>query len=284
MTLVNLEERYQAVETEKGRYAILFGLTAGIVFSLVTWGYDGLQLAGSHAMFPWMNFILGLIPTTLISGLVGWLVYRLNNHLIAFGLWLVTAIVFALLVGHVPFDMADRVLKIINPTVGAVVSYPFVLAVEARTFLVMIVIAILVVIGGMLEITLIDASVSSTPVVPLIIWFLFFGVAGIPAQNYLNSQLVDPVVNTDAAIQFAIDHQAQPVDKQTSLDMHLAAVKPLLGLADRPRKLILGGFDSILYNARVLVNFDGQWVQCSVVSNEPNVCDLVQYSDLLKPQ
>jgi len=62
-----------SVNDRKQLVGLLFGLTAGLAFSVFAWGVDGLVLAGAHGAYPWVKFIPGLIISLIGGGLVGWL-------------------------------------------------------------------------------------------------------------------------------------------------------------------------------------------------------------------
>lgn len=277
---------FESTRVEKLRTGLVFGLVAGSVFSLTAWGYDGFQLARSHAIYPWLTLLLGGIPATLFSGLAGWLVYRLNHFLAAFVIWLATGIVFSWLAAHIPFDVLSGALGVIDPSVRELVNYPSVIGAQARTTVIFITVIGLTTIAGMLEISLVDwTSESIAPVgrvFPVLIWVFLFFLVGLSPENNIGQDLTKPVVSMNQLIQFASDHRNQEVDKAQAVEMHLGAVRDLQDYLDLPRRLVLTRYDELMYTTTVAVDFDGQWASCSLAAGIPSYCKPVTRAELLQ--
>lgn len=275
---------FESVRTEKKRIAVIYGVIAGIVYSLVTWGYDGFMLAQAHAFYPWTMFLLGIVPTTLVASLVAWVVYRSQNFLVAFLLWLVTGIVYAWLAGHIPFDVLSRAISILNPDLSRMVDYNFVIAARLSSGLATVLIVILTVVGGMLEISLVDAtSDSPAPLgrwIPTILWVAIFFLAGLASENNLIEPLTKPVYTTSYVIQYAAQHEGQTIDHKTMLDLHLRSVEALKPVWRKPYRIALSGFDEMLFSVNLIVDFNGQWARCSVLDSFPSNCELVDKNQL----
>jgi len=65
-----------AVSKRKQKAGLLYGLAAGLAFAIFTWGVDAFLLACAHGVFPWVNFVPGLVIGLVSSALVGWLTAR----------------------------------------------------------------------------------------------------------------------------------------------------------------------------------------------------------------
>jgi len=56
--------------------------------------------------------------------------------------------------------------------------------------------------------------------------------------------------------------------------MHLGTIEPISGLIDRPRRLFLGRFDETYSQVHVLIDFGGEWVDCTTVNTQPVFCQI----------
>jgi hypothetical protein len=54
--------------------------------------------------------------------------------------------------------------------------------------------------------------------------------------------------------------------------MHLGALDPIRELVDDRRRLILGGYDDTIVLVDVLIEFNGEWVYCTVNNNQAGFC------------
>ncbi len=274
------ELEFDAVRAEKMRMAIFYGLLAGLVFAISAWGIDCYLLARSHAYYPWAIFIIGAIPCMLLGALVSWVVYRVQNFFVAFVLWIITGYTYAWLSGHVPFTILEQFYKIVNPDLARMIDYPIVLTAQLQTGVSIVAAVIITLIGGLLEIALVDAtSESSAPVgrwIPTILWVVIFFLAGMAPENNLTETIRAPIQNMNMIIQYSADHEGQTVSRQTVLDLRLKSVEPLQADWKKPRKLLLSSYDELMFNTTVLINFDGQWATCSVLDGWPSYC---KYAD-----
>jgi hypothetical protein len=278
------EINYKAINAEKERTSIYYGVIAGLVFAFVAWGFDGIQLAQAHALYPFAMFVMGGIPTILIGAVAAWIVFRSQSFLVAFVLWLATGIAFAWLASHIPMDGVSKFISIVNPDLARMVDYPFVLAAQFQSGIAMVAVVIVTLIAGMLEIALVEAtSESGAPLgrwLPAVLWIGLFAVAGLAPENNLTQNLTQPVITTNRVIQFVIDHQNQPVDRQTMLDMRLRSVDALKTVWNQPRTLVLSHYDDLVYDTVVLVNFQNQWASCIALGGWPSNCQLIDKNQL----
>ncbi|MGH2543761.1 MAG: hypothetical protein ACRDIB_13235, partial [Ardenticatenaceae bacterium] len=76
----------------------------------------------------------------------------------------------------------------------------------------------------------------------------------------------------DGLVQFALEHEGQPVSRAEALAMHLGALNPITDLLTERRRLIIGGYDETIVLVDVLIEFDGQWVRCSVNNKQAGYC------------
>jgi hypothetical protein len=90
----------------------------------------------------------------------------------------------------------------------------------------------------------------------------------------INQQLRAPLVVTDQLIQFAVDHQNTSVDPAIARQERLSTIDPISSLIDRPRRLFLGKYDESFSQIDVLIDFGGEWADCTTVYSQPVFCQL----------
>lgn len=274
---MNIEEQIKKNTAIKRRTAVLFGLLAGLAFSTVAWGIDAYRLWQAHAFLPWLQFILGAVTTGLIGALAAFLAYRFNSIFISFILWLIAGLLFSWLGGHVQFQLTTTTLQVLAPDLAARVSYPYNAAIAGHQFLINLAVTALCVLAGLLSVNQIENAAEAAGglgmIFALFLWLVIFSIAGYVVRDNLTVGLTDPVVGTNQLIQFALDNEGKPVDRQTALDMHLRSVDPIRDLIHSPRKLILSEYDEWLSTTLVWINFDGVWVRCMVLGSLVNACE-----------
>lgn len=284
---MNFEFHEQAVIAEKSRFALIYGISAGLIFSIAAWGYDGYLLSRANAIFPWAQFIAGLIPCVIISGLGSWLTYRIGHFAGAFFIWIGVGTAFAWLSTHIPFGILASIISLIKPELGHIIHYDMMTGAQASLLIIYIAVIGLSILAGLLEIPLVDASSESAAAIgrlfPLLAWLFLFVLAGLAPENNLTSALRDPVVNTNELIQWKIDHQGQEISPQVSVDMHQGALKELTPLVNQPRHIILTQYDELLYNTQIAIDFNGTWASCNLLGGFPSYCKPTTLSELSLP-
>jgi hypothetical protein len=142
-----------------------------------------------------------------------------------------------------------------------------------------VVIALISLLCALLENLLIEQALFSASsfsvIVPIVISFVFFCLAGNTIDGLYNKQIREPIVTVDKLIQFAVDNSGKEISVETSRAMHLAAVNSIKELLPLERTLILSNYDQMLGQIDVLVKFNGSWVKCTTVYNQVTFCKLV---------
>ena len=132
---------------------------------------------------------------------------------------------------------------------------------------------------GLLQITLVESSVPAmTAAGRLAAYFVFIPVmllASVMSSNMINEQLRAPLVTMNGVIQFAVDHQNVKVDLTTNRQMHLTSLDSISGLLNRPRRLFLGQYDEYYGQVDVLIDFNGEWADCTLIYKQAVSCDPV---------
>lgn len=268
-----------SVNNRKQLVGLVFGLTAGLAFAIFAWGVDGFVLARAHGAYPWVKFIPGLLISFISGGLVGWLTVRLQNPFLRILLWLLFAYMLSRLFIWLPIKATPQIIGWFDSYLGNFLNYPLYKDFNHVQWVGFVVIALISILCGLLENVLIDQALFSTGtfsvVVPIVVCFVFFCLAGSTIDGLYNKQIRQPILAVDKLIQFAVDNTDKEVSPETSRAMHLAAVTTIKELLPLERSLILSNYDQMLGQIDVLVKFNGSWVKCTTVYNQVTFCKLV---------
>ncbi|HEY3343630.1 MAG TPA: hypothetical protein VGJ97_01815 [Anaerolineaceae bacterium] len=278
---------FDTVRTEKQRIATLYGIAAGVVFSLVTWGYDAFLLARAHAVTPFLVFSFGLIGCGVVGGAAGWLTYRITHLLAGFVCWVAAGIAFAWLAGQIPFGFYPHALALLDPAVSQIVHFPANPGVQSSEWIVRIVVVALSGIAGLLENALADATANSSGQLgrffPGLVWAVLFFLAGLSPENTLTAPLRAPVVNLNATIQYALDHPAEPLNAPSDTSFRTGSLQDIQTDLTQPRRLILQTYDDTFYNTTVVIRFGGStYAKCSISNGQPITCAPTSLPELIQ--
>lgn len=263
----------------KQRLGFIYGLIAGIAFSLAAWGIDGLAMARSHVAYPWIKFLPGLLICSLIGGLVGWMSIKISKGLVTIALWIIFGLILVWLIIWLPFKIAPYLLKVLQPSLIDWIDYPIVANVNQFSIVAIIVIALPVIICGLLETNLVDVVLLSSHqgsiLTIVLVCGLMMGLAGFAGDELTNKHFREPVQALDELFQFAIDNQGKELDKVLIRQKHLKTVEGLEEILPRSRHLTLVAFDETLAQMDFMVNFEGVWVKCTTIYSQPIMCKQV---------
>ncbi len=261
---------------KKLRLGIIYGLVAGLGFTLSAWGVDAWLLARAHDAYFWIKFFPGLIISLLAGGFAGWLTMIRQKHGFALLVWGLLAVLFTWSVIWLPFSGTPRILNLINPGIVNLLKYTKIVDLGQFEVICLAIIAMAALICGLLEINLIDQAVLSSYksgfVAAIAVCLILFGIAGSASDQLINTSLREPVQAIDSLLQFAQDNFGKEVPKATARQMHLSSARLLGDLVKKPRKLTLISFDENLLIVDVLVNFTGINARCSAIYSQPTDC------------
>jgi hypothetical protein len=233
-------------------------------------------LALAHGAFSWVKFVPGLLVCIICSGLVGWLVARLQSNLLGIVLWLALMLVYSQLILWLPIRVAPFLIKIFNGALGNYLQYPYYSELNQNLWFGFAVFAIIAIINGMIENILIDQALFSSGkaaiVIPLLVCGLSFGLAGSIGDSLLNKNFREPIKIVDELIQFAQDNYGKEVPPAVAKSMHLGSLNPVMQYVTLDRKLVLSNYDKYLGQVEVLVDFEGKWVKCVTIYNQVTNC------------
>jgi len=269
---------------KKQGMGLLFGAIAGLSFSTAAWGIDAIQLVLAHASSPLIKFIPGLIISVLAGALAGWLTIKIERVWAAIVLWELLAGLYTWLVIWLPLNGVPFLLKVLEPQLAPFLYFP---DIESQTQFVVIglvVIGFVCLICGLMEIHLIDQALlgrgTFSLISPLLISLIAFVLAGSAGDYLINRHFREPVLALNELIEFAADNQGVEFSPLVSRQKRLAVVRDLDDIITYPRKLTLIAYDSMLGQMDIMVDFDGNWVRCSVIYSQPTMCKRILLDSL----
>ncbi len=269
----------RSVLRTKEIYGVWYGIALGLAFAIFTWGIDAYSLQQLHGLAPWLKFIVGVIPCTLVGALAGWFAIRLDKPILAMFLWAIAGLLFTWLAVNLPLQVTPRVLKFIAPDAASLLHYTYYPEFSARFGVAYFWLAIFMSLAGLLQLPLSDSAVFSTSffgkIAPLLVVSVLMIIAGTTMDNLNNENLRAPVDTVNTAVQYQLDHQGQKIDPLVYRRMHLASLRPVENLVTPERKFIISGYDEVLGDVQVLGKFERGWVECDLFYNQLMNCKQV---------
>ena len=266
----------EIIKRRKQIFGLSYGLIAGLAFSLALWGLDDFKLARAFAYFPWMKLSTGVPLAMLICGLAGWLTSRFEKPLVGVFLWELAAGALAWLTILVPIVIAPAVMKIMEPELRSLLHYSFYENATQFAGVTFAWIAIAAFITAAIQVPMVEQAAFSTSIfgriAPHVICAFLMLVSGSVADSLNNQPLRDSLISMNTTIQFALDHQGKQVDTKAAREVHLASLRTVQNLITEERRLVVAEFDPLLENVIILINFDGNWVECGTIYNNPLNC------------
>ena len=276
MKLTISPDMERVLKARRQKFGFTYGAAAGLAFGIALWAYDGFLLSASHALFPWLKLITGVILTTLTGGLAGWLTAHFEKTLLGLVFWAASSGMFGLFTVLVPLFIAPKLTGLFEPQVRSLLQYtlydnlPYLIGVAFGWAIVSsIVIAVI-------QIPMIDQAVFSSTgfgkIKPHILCAVLMLISGSVADSLNNKPLRDPILGLDTTIQFALDMRGKEIDPMVSREMHLASLRLVEDSIQESRTLVISRYDPLLENVFVLVNSDGHLAECSTFVGIPVSC------------
>ncbi|MDY6873718.1 MAG: hypothetical protein SVR81_07105 [Chloroflexota bacterium] len=264
---------------KKRRLGTIYGLIAGLAFSIAAWGKDGIALATLHVSYAWIKFLPGAMISCLIGGLVGWGSVKIAKSWVALILWIVFGLILVWLIIWVPFVSTPYLLEVLQPGLGEWLNYPMVAHANQLKIIGIIVITLPVFLCGLAEMNTIEtvmmSSHSGAILAVILVCSILMGAAGSAGDNLANKQFRDPLQALENLFQFAIAAEDEEVDEVVKRRMRLAVVADLDEVLTKPYRITLVAFDSPRAQMDFLVDFGGTWVKCTTVYSQPVLCEQV---------
>lgn len=266
----------QILKARLKKFGFTYGVAAGLAFAVALWGLDGIILSRSHAIFPWIKFIVGSILTGLTGGLAGWLTARFGKILLGILFWIVASVLFAFYTVLVPLVIAPSLTGWFDPQIRPLLHYTLYDNLPTMIGVVFGWVVVSAIIIAILQMPMIEQAVFSVTgfgkIKPHILCAFLMLISGGVADSFNNKPMRDPIVNLDAVIQFAVDTRGQEVDPVVSREKHLAAFRQIQDIVQESRQLAVSRYDPLLENIYILINFDGHLAECITFYTYPVNC------------
>ena len=260
----------------------LYGATGGLVFAVLAWGFDALSLAGSHVVLPFGRFLPGLVACVLLSAFVGWLSARIDKAAVALLLWIGLSVLLVVLILWLPLSWMSWLTRQLYPVYSPYLKYPALVGTSQFIILGTIGLTILAGIAGLTENLLVDSALEKQGyggvVGMLIMVSLLLGIGGFLMDNMLNPNFRSSAEAMDTLIHYAVENKDTAVDPITARQNHLSTMTQLgAEIYTQPHKLVIQTFDPVsLTQIDYIVDFSGNLYSCTVVSNAPVYCRLLE--------
>ena len=131
----------------KKRNYIILGMLAGLLYSVIAWGYDAYQLQQHNVAIPWMKFLIGLLPVVLFFITAAWLSSIINNLIFRALLWMGAATSLSYIVSVFTFQGAEILYKNIFPVINSYIKYVVPVGISRRLFVIIVMSNILFILG-----------------------------------------------------------------------------------------------------------------------------------------
>jgi len=267
------------IRRSKYIFGIWFGLVVGLTFSIFAWGVDAYKLARINGLYPWLKFLVGVLPCLGVGGFTGWLSARIGKPALALLFWAIAASVFAWLTVSLPLQITPRVLILLDPALKDLLHYTYYEQFSFRFGIAYAWLALFAALAGLLQIPLSDSAVFSASVFgkisPMLVTMILMAIGGSTMDNLNNELLRGPIDAINSTTQFFIAHQGEHIEPIQTRQMHLASLRTVQDLVTPERKFIISGYDEFLGDVQVLARFQKAWVECEVLYNQPLACKQV---------
>lgn len=119
------------------------------------------------------------------------------------------------------------------------------------------------------------ATYPASRALTLLVWVGVFALSGADVDGLVNRPLRVPAVTIDDLISFRLSDPAA-MDSERARLLHASALNPAETLLPRRHRLVVAGYDETVTTVRVLVAFEGSWVECRLIGDEPIFCQSLE--------
>ena len=266
-----------AVSKRKQKAGLLYGLIAGLAFTVFAWGVDAFLLARAHGAFPWIKFIPGLFICLPTGSLVGWLTMLFKRASFGTVAWLGLGLLFSRLVYWLPVKVLPGVVSILNNPIGDYLNYTDSQQINEIAWLGSSILLMVAIGFGAYEREQVTEYVYSNRsrnfIVSILICFISFGLAGMLADSLVNKRMRQPIQVLDRSFQYVLENKTAELPEELARVTDLEDIKKFASFIPGKRSLIpsslLQGADQV----EVLIILDGMWVKCATVFSRIISCE-----------
>lgn len=257
-------------------FGILYGLAAGLAFSITAWGLNAWMLAGARWAYPWVSFLPGLLTALLLGGLAGGLSMRLEHALPRLGLWLLVGLIVGFLAAWLPWGFAPRIVLALEPGLQGWLTLFEMSSTYRLTLFCIGVTVIPALLAGALQPALVEQA-SFSPgngaiLFPMALAMFLLALPGLAADDVVNAKVRRDAINLEKSLRFALEHRGREVDPAQARQMSLGAVRPIENQLAQGYRLFYFSTEDLFEQNRLLVESQGQWAVCLFVAGNLIYC------------
>jgi hypothetical protein len=265
----------------KRKFGMFYGVVAGLAFAVASWGWDGYLMSKSHAYFPWVMLVTGVLFCAVFGGMVGWLTARSESSLLGVIFWITSSLFFAWIMVALPLQIKPIIASTLDPQLGSLLNYEKNIEFGFRFGVSLAWVLPFMLIIGVTQLPTMESAVFSTSifgkVAPLLFCIVIMGISGVFTDNLVNSPFRAAISSLDSTIQFVLDNKNnENVDKALSRELHARSLSTVEEYVQESRHLFVGSYDEYLGELHVLVKFGDQWVDCNVLYSQPVSCKIAE--------
>jgi hypothetical protein len=254
----------------------LFGVLAWLALLVAAWGMDAWSLFRAGAMLPWAKLLAAGVCLLVPFSLLGWLSVRLKYSAIAAVLWLLAGVAFGWLATQLSFRFFPWALARWAPETAGFLAYRYGAGAATRVVVACVLSALIFFFAGLMLLNLIEGSSRAAyPVgrfLAILAWVSFFALSGSLVDALVNAPLRAPVTTLHNLISFRLSDPGA-MDTEQALLLHASVFNPVEDLLPRSHRMVVTSFDKDVTLVRVLINFQGEWVQCTTIEAQPSYCE-----------
>jgi hypothetical protein len=254
---------------------LLFGLLAGLTLLLAGWGFDGWELARSDGILPWAKTLLGAACVLLPLGLLVWLSIRIQHEAVLAGLWLAAGALFGWVAAQIAFRFFPWFLARWAPDAARFITYEYGYGPSGRGVLASISCGLIFFLAGILIHPLVDgwnrAIYPASRLLSILAWVGLFALCGAAVNSLVHRPLTEPIAVIDNLISFRLSDPAA-MDTPMAKSLRASALNAVENLLPRRHRLVVASYDEAVTTVRVLVDFEGRWVECTLIGDQPIFC------------
>lgn len=260
------------------KLGVVYGLIAGIFFTLAAWGMDAIILSRHNVVLPFLKFLPAFLICVPAAVVVGFLTAKYENGLLGFALWACLAVLFTYAVIYIPIKLTPWLTSKLLPEFIPIIKFQDLTNIGHYWFYGIFAIGFTCILCGILENLLIDQSFAAAgplgAMIPFVICMAIMTGAGFSGDLLMTSHFREPMVMIDTLLQNGATYYNQEVDKLEARKLRLNIVRPLDELVLQPHALTLVSADNYLGLMKVLVDFDGKYALCHIVYSQPTFCEI----------
>ena len=265
------------------RLGLLNGLLIGLALGLGAWGLEMIRVARLPLPLAVPALLVGVLFTTLLGGLVGWLSARIARTAVTVVLWVVAGVVAMLAIGYAPFLGRSAVVWLTDPRFFGRQVFPSTLG-GTTGGLILGGVLIFLVLGalGLLQNHRLEGQVQEMRNGWLPSGRAWLALLLPLPLVFLVAMATNSVISNPAALAAQVTHgailRAQTIegdlrDVPNVANTGLLSLRPVQDRLDGPFTLSIADVDATTSTVVISATFDnGAWINCRVINDQLTFC------------